>query len=211
MHIKLKWPFFLNDKEGFLNKIKHNQMRALIIVDAQNDFFAEGALPTPDGDKVVPIINKIIDDFPLVLASRDWHPHQTNHFEKWPVHCVRETPGADFHPDLDTEKIDQELLKGTSEQGNGYSAFEATNVDLVSYLRSKGINELYITGLSTEHSVKATAEDAIKYGFTTYVVEDAVKGINASPKDAEQALKEMLFIGVRIIRSTDIISILLSG
>ena len=74
-------------------------MKALLIVDLQNDFCPNGALPAPDGDRIVPVINRLMDKFDYVLASKDWHPADTVHFEKWPVHCVRDTPGAEFHPD----------------------------------------------------------------------------------------------------------------
>src|SRR5690606_19482878 len=114
---------------------QQNMKKALLIVDVQNDFCPGGALAVKDGDKVVPVINGIIDKFDLVLASKDWHPVDSVHFEKWPVHCVQNTYGADFHPDLQTDKIDRVLLKGTQNKDDGYSAFEATNVSLADFLR----------------------------------------------------------------------------
>ena len=104
--------------------------RALLIVDVQNDFCPGGALPAPTGDKVVPVINKIIDKFSNIVASRDWHPKVTVHFNKWPEHCVQNTKGADFPKELNKEKFDQIFEKGTRNIDDGYSAFEATNVDL---------------------------------------------------------------------------------
>ncbi len=85
-------------------------MKALLLVDVQNDFCPGGALPAPFGDEVVPVINSLLDSFDLVVASKDWHPPQTVHFEKWPPHCVRDTHGAEFHPGLKAEKIDKIFL-----------------------------------------------------------------------------------------------------
>ncbi len=103
---------------------------ALLIVDVQNDFCPGGALPTPQGDIVVPVINKLMDKFDLILASRDWHPEDTIHFNRWPVHCVKESHGADFPAVLKREKIIQIFEKGTGSKDDGYSAFEATNKNL---------------------------------------------------------------------------------
>lgn len=118
--------------------------KAFLIVDVQNDFFPGGALAVKSGDKVVSVINRIIDKFDLALASKDWHPADSVHFEKWSPHCVAHTHGAKWHPDLRTEKIDQLLLKGTVNKDDGYSAFEATNVSLTDYLHEKNITDLYI-------------------------------------------------------------------
>ena len=96
--------------------------KALLIVDVQNDFCPGGALGVKDGDKVVPVINGIIDRFDFVISSQDWHPSHSVHFEKWPVHCVAGTHGADFHSELDSEKIDLKLYKGTDNKDDGYSA-----------------------------------------------------------------------------------------
>jgi nicotinamidase/pyrazinamidase len=92
---------------------------ALLIVDVQNDFCPGGALGVKDGDKIVPTINKIIKKFDLVISSQDWHPEDSVHFEKWPVHCVAGTKGAEFHPDLKSEKIDLRLIKGTDNKDDG--------------------------------------------------------------------------------------------
>ena len=97
-------------------------MKALLIVDVQNDFCPGGALGAPGNDEVVPVINKIQDKFDVVVASKDWHPENSIHFEKWPVHCVANTKGAEFHPDLKTGKIDTIFLKGTGNKDDGYSS-----------------------------------------------------------------------------------------
>jgi nicotinamidase/pyrazinamidase len=181
-------------------------MKALLVVDVQNDFCPGGSLAVPNGDRVVPVINKLMDTFPLVVASKDWHPHETVHFQKWPVHCVHNTRGAEFHPQLDSVKIHQVFLKGTGNRDDGYSAFEATNLNLADYLRQKGVTELYVTGLATDYCVRASVLDAVKEGFTTYVVTDAIAGVNVQPGDDQKALEEMRQAGARLVESKDIAS-----
>lgn len=178
--------------------------KTLLIVDVQNDFCPGGALAVKDGDKVVPVINGIIDKFDLVLASKDWHPVDSVHFEKWPVHCVQNTYGADFHPDLQTDKIDRVLLKGTQNKDDGYSAFEATNVSLADFLREEGVTDLYVCGLATDYCVKATALDACKLGFRTYVITDAVAAVNLNPGDDKKALEEISSQGCILVNSNEI-------
>lgn len=178
--------------------------KALLIVDVQNDFCPGGALGVKEGDKVVPVINKVMNLFDLILASRDWHPQETVHFEKWPVHCVAETKGADFHGDLNISMIDLELKKGTDNKDDGYSAFEATNVELTSYLRDNNVTSLYICGLTTDYCVKASAIDATKEGINTYVITDAIAAVNAQPKDDKKALNEMVANGCILIKSNEI-------
>ncbi|WP_163714781.1 isochorismatase family protein [Mangrovibacterium lignilyticum] len=177
-------------------------MKALLIVDVQNDFCPGGALPAPDGNKIVPVINALMDKFSLIFASKDWHPEETVHFGKWPVHCVRETAGAAFHQDLQAQKIGEILLKGTGNKDDGYSAFEATNIDFKDYLRRHEINNLYICGLTTEYCIKATAVDSQRFGFQTYVVEDAIKGVEQNKGDAEKAIQQMKNEGIQFINSS---------
>lgn len=179
-------------------------MKALIIVDLQNDFCPGGALATPYGDKIVPVINGILDKFPVVLASKDWHPEDSIHFDIWPLHCVANTRGAELHPDLQQEKIQDILLKGTSGKDDGYSAFEATNIDLVSYLKSEGVKQLYVCGLTTEYCVKATALSGLQNGFETCLITDAVEGVRAREGDVEAALEEMKQKGVQMVSSKEL-------
>jgi len=176
----------------------------LLIVDVQNDFCPGGALPTPQGDIVVPVINKLVDKFDLVIASRDWHPRDTIHFNSWPVHCVKESNGADFPADLKKEKFIQIFEKGTGIKDDGYSAFEATNKNLGEYLNEKEIDELYIVGLTAEYCVKSTVLDALKYGFKTFVIKDAVEGIRQNEDDFNNAFEEMKKAGAIIITSDKI-------
>lgn len=179
-------------------------MKALLIVDVQNDFCPGGSLAVNDGDLVVPVINRILDKFDLVMASKDWHPRDTVHFENWPVHCVQNSEGAEFHPDLDAGKIDQILLKGTGNRNDGYSAFEATNVSLDKFLREREIDELYVAGLATDYCVKASAIDASRQGFRTYIITDAIKAVNVEPGDDSMALQEMKEAGCSLITSDEI-------
>lgn len=178
--------------------------KALLIVDVQNDFCPGGALGVKDGDKVVPVINGIMDRFDRVIASRDWHPGESVHFEKWPVHCVAGTPGAEFHPDLDTTKIDLEVRKGTDNKDDGYSAFEATNVSLADYLRENEVGVLYVCGLTTDYCVKASALDALKMGIHAHVITDAIAAVNAEPGDSKKALNELFSSGAILIESSEI-------
>ena len=175
--------------------------KALLIVDVQNDFCPGGSLASPAGNDIIPVINKIMDKFDLVIASKDWHPQETVHFKNWPVHCVRATPGADFHPDLDFKKIDEVVLKGTSNTDDGYSAFEATNYNLSWLLKKNDIEEVFVCGLTTEYCVKATARDAFEAGFKVYVVTDATAAVAAQVGDEEKALKEIAGMGVELIQS----------
>jgi nicotinamidase/pyrazinamidase len=179
-------------------------MRALLVVDMQNDFCPGGALPVENGDQIIPVINKLMERFETVVASRDDHPENAKHFGIWPKHCLSGTRGAEFHPDLDTSRIKQVFYKGVGPEEDGYSAFEAANLDLETYLKKKGVSELYVTGLATDYCVKHSAIDAAKKGFKTYLVEDAVKGVNVNPGDIEQAIQEMKNNGVQLIKSANI-------
>jgi nicotinamidase/pyrazinamidase len=178
--------------------------RALLIVDVQNDFCPGGALAVKDGDKVVPVINSIMNRFDLVISSQDWHPADSVHFEKWPPHCVAGTAGADFHPGLDRERIDLRLLKGTENRDDGYSAFEATNASLTAFLEEKSIQTLYVCGLTTDYCVKASVLDALDEGFHTYLITDAVAAVNMQPGDEKKALQEMYAGGCIMVESEEI-------
>ncbi|MCA1928253.1 MAG: isochorismatase family protein [Calditerrivibrio sp.] len=177
-------------------------MKCLLIVDVQNDFCPGGALAVPDGDKVVDIINLIIDKFELVISSQDWHPSSGAHFDRWPIHCVANTEGAALHPALSKEKIDIFLLKGTDGSDTGYSAFEATNINLSDLLKYRNIKSLYVTGLATEYCVKATCIDAVKNGLEVFLVKEGTKGID--DENCKKTLEELKKNGVKIISYKDI-------
>lgn len=179
-------------------------MKALFIVDLQNDFCPNGALPAPKGDTIIPVINKLLPRFDFVLASKDWHPENSVHFKKWPVHCVRDTHGAEFPAALNADKIDKVFLKGTDDKDDGYSAFDASNLNLANYLNQNKITELYVAGLVIEYCVKQTVLDALKNDIRTFVIRDAVEGIYQNPDDVPLAFEVMKKAGATIVNSNDI-------
>jgi nicotinamidase/pyrazinamidase len=179
-------------------------MKALLIVDVQNDFCPGGSLAVPEGEKVVPVINSLLNRFEVIVASKDWHPEKSKHFAKWPVHCVQNTYGAAFYPQLDDETIQEVFLKGTEGEDDGYSAFEATNKNLEGYLRSHNVEDLYVCGLATDYCVLASALDAKKRGFNVLVVEDAVKGVDVTKGDEERAIEEMKHKGIVFVHSSQV-------
>ncbi|HKJ41835.1 MAG TPA: nicotinamidase [Sunxiuqinia sp.] len=181
-------------------------MKALLIVDLQNDFLPTGALPAPEGDRIVPVVNQLIEQFDLIVASKDWHPQDTIHFKNWPVHCVANSKGAEFPSALHDSKIETVALKGTRNTDDGYSAFEATSLKLDGYLKKNQVDTLYICGLTTEYCVKNTVLDAVKAGYKTYVVKDAVEGVKAQPGDEEKAWAEMEKAGANLVLSAEIMN-----
>lgn len=184
--------------------------KALLAVDIQNDFCPGGALPVPDGDVVVEPANRLIsfaeDNGWLVLASRDWHPRNTSHFEQWPVHCVQDTKGAEFHPALriDGARI---ISKGMKPDEDAYSPFDGFTEEgepLESVLRREGVSELYVFGLATDYCVKAAVLDATHKGFKTFLVVDACRAVNVNPGDGEKAIAEMQSAGATIITAEEV-------
>jgi nicotinamidase/pyrazinamidase len=175
----------------------------LIIVDVQNDFCPGGALGATKGNEIIPVINKLMDHFPLIVASKDWHPAKTIHFEKWPLHCVRATAGAAFHPELNVEKIHDVFLKGTGNSDDGYSAFEATNMDLSYWLNRNNVDTVYVCGIATEYCVFSTAMDALKSGFKVKIITDAVAEIEAEEGDTKRAFEEMENAGIELLSMGD--------
>ena len=196
-------------------------MRALLVVDIQNDFLPGGALGVRYGDEVIPVINRIMPLFGLVVASQDWHPQGHKSFasahgkqvgEKiilngieqvlWPDHCVQGTQGADLAPALDRSSIERVFPKGTSLDIDSYSAFfdnghkKATG--LMDFLKTKRVSEIYIAGLATDYCVLYSALDAVKLGLGVTVVMDGCRGIDLNPGDIDKAVREMIKAGVRI-------------
>ena len=153
---------------------------------------------------MVPVINALMPKFDFAVASKDWHPRQTVHFDKWPPHCIRATVGARFHPQLQTGGLQLIALKGTGDTDDGYSAFEATNVDLESALRMQAVEEVYVCGLTTEYCVQATARDALGFGFQVSVITDATAAVNAQAGDHEKALENMQQSGIQLLQSAEI-------
>ena len=168
--------------------------RALIVVDVQNDFCPGGALAVPEGDQVVAPLNKLIDEFlehgEPVFKSRDWHPDKTRHFAAyggtWPVHCVQNTKGAEFHPELIDDMHIRTVSKGLGDT-DCYSAFDET--DLALQLRRLGVEEVWVGGLATDYCGKSTVLDALKEGFRVKARENAMRA--EKPGDGARALAEM--------------------
>ncbi len=174
---------------------------ALIVVDVQNDFIPGGALPVSDGHKVVPILNQYIREFlghgAPIFYSRDWHPKNHISFRKrggpWPPHCVQNTKGAQFHPDLLVAKGAPIISKATDPDIENYSDFQGTQ--LASTLCKMGVRKVLVGGLATDYCVKHTVLDALKAGFTAYVLTDACRGVEVNRGDSKKALEEMVANG----------------
>jgi len=176
---------------------------ALIIVDVQRDFCSGGSLPVPEGEKIVPILNKYIEKFfkagALIVATRDWHPPNHVSFKGyggiWPPHCIQGTPGAEFHPDLNLPKETKIISKATLADKEAYSGFDGT--ELERELKNASIQRVFIGGLATDYCVKSTVLDALKIGFETVLLMDAIKGVDVNPGDSERAIKEMIERGAK--------------
>jgi nicotinamidase/pyrazinamidase len=176
---------------------KLSPIDVLLIVDVQNDFCPGGALPVAEGDRIVPVLNRWIDAArrgrALVVASRDWHPHNHISFRErggpWPVHCVQDTPGAAFHPDLLLPADALILSKGTAADKDNYSPFEGTH--LAETLRRRGVRRIWVGGLAQDVCVRATVLDALAAGFEVHVILDATRAVNVNPGDGLRAVEEM--------------------
>jgi nicotinamidase/pyrazinamidase len=178
---------------------------ALLVVDVQNDFCPGGALAVPDGDMIVPVVNSLAPRFQKVFTTQDWHPPNHISFKErggdWPPHCVAETEGAAFHPDLQAAKA-VHILKGDEPDKEAYSGFQGT--DLADRLRRARVERIFVCGLATDYCVRATALDGLKSGFRVVVVTDAVRGVEVNPGDSEAALAEMKDAGAVLTDSTSL-------
>ena len=203
-------------------------MRALIIVDVQNDFLTGGALGVPQGDDVIPIVNRIERCFDYVVATQDWHPSNhgsfaVNHPGKkvydqimlaglpqtlWPVHCVQNSRGAELALALDRDRIAKVFQKGTDASIDSYSGFfdngHTRSTGLGEWLKSKKITDAYVCGLATDYCVKFTALDAVQLGFKVYFIEDTSRGVNLEPHDVAKAIEEMKRAGVKVVNSSEL-------
>lgn len=192
---------------------------ALLIVDVQNDFCPGGALAVPNGDQVIEHLNRMAEHAKnenwLIIASRDWHPRQTAHFKefggKWPVHCVQNTYGSDFHSLLHLPLKTVTILKGMSNQDDGYSPFEGLYLRTNDWPLSMGVllincKTLYIGGLATDYCVKAACLDARKLGYITYLLLDACRAVDINPGDGDKAIEEMRKAGVIITTTKEVLN-----
>lgn len=195
----------------------------LLVIDVQNDFCANGALAVPDGDAVVPVINRLAGRFDHIALTQDWHPSghssfATTHpgkapFEAiampygqqtlWPDHCIQGTPGAGFHPQLDLQRAELVIRKGFRSEIDSYSAFHEndrrTPTGLAGYLRERGFKRLFLVGLATDFCVYYSAVDARKLGFDVVLIESACRGIDLGGSMAA-AWGAMTEVGVQRVR-----------
>ncbi len=203
-------------------------MRALVMVDIQNDFMPGGALPTRNGDEVVPVINRIQPLFDVVIATQDWHPPAHGSFASnhpgrhpgdvidlngleqilWPDHCVQRTRGAELHRDLDRSRIAKIVHKGTDPGIDSYSTFfdngRRKSTGLEDDLRARGVTDVYLAGLATDYCVLWSARDAADLGFHTHVIRDACRPVELKPGDSDRAFDEMRSSGIDVISSDEI-------
>lgn len=205
-------------------------MKALLVVDLQNDFLPGGALAVKEGDVIIPVIDKLLHlPFDLKIASKDWHPKDHGSFAPmhnkepgehilldgidqilWPVHCVQGTRGAEFGPNWDDRQIQKIIYKGTDKNIDSYSTFydnehlKATG--LHEYLKEHRICDIYVSGLATDYCVKYSVLDALKLGLNVFVIEDACRGVNLNPEDSQKALEEMRSAGAHIINSQQLLN-----
>jgi nicotinamidase/pyrazinamidase len=203
-------------------------MKALIIVDVQNDFLPGGALAVSEADAIVPTINRLMPRFDHVIATQDWHPANHGSFAAnhpgrkpgeviqlggltqilWPVHCVQGTRGAQFAGHLNTHAIQHVVQKGCDANIDSYSGFfdngHRKSTGLADYLRAAGVDEVFICGVATDYCVKFTALDAVQLGFKVSLIVDACCGVNLHPEDVGNSIEEMRTAGVKVITSAQI-------
>lgn len=201
---------------------------ALLIVDVQNDFCPGGALAVRGGDEVAVVANSLAPLVELVVATRDAHPAHHASFAAnnpgvsvgdvidldgtpqvmWPEHCVEGTPGADFHPELDTRLIDHVVEKGTDPAVDSYSGFRDNRKDattgLADLLRENDVDEVVVVGIATDYCVKATVLDALEEGFGVRVVTDGCRGVEMTEGDCDLAFAEMERAGATLVGSDDL-------
>lgn len=201
-------------------------MKTLIIVDTQYDFMPGGALAVAEGDAIVPVINKMLPEFDLVVATQDWHPanHKSfasnhpgkNTFDKidlhgteqvlWPDHCVQGSKGAELHRDLDDQAITAIFRKGMNPEVDSYSAFydnsRQSPTGLAGYLREKEADDLYFCGLAADICVYFTLTDALKEKFKVTLIDDATRPLDKG--EYEKQKKTLSEEGVKVIKSKDL-------
>jgi nicotinamidase/pyrazinamidase len=203
-------------------------MKVLLVVDIQNDFLPGGALAVKEGNQIIPILNRLIEQFDLVVATKDWHPINHGSFAVnhkglaigdmiklkgeaqilWPVHCIQNTKGAAFSDSLDISKINHVFKKGTDPEIDSYSGFydngHLKSTGLSEFLKDNKVGQVFIVGLATDYCVKFTAFDAVSEGFETYVIIDGTKAVNLQAGDYEKAIRQMQTKGIKILESSEI-------
>lgn len=208
-----------------------NAIKALLIVDVQNDFCPGGTLAVRGGDDIVPIINNIRDLFPVVALTQDWHPPGHKSFASahggtvgetvvlgghpqilWPDHCVQGTFGAELKAGLRVAPEDGIIRKGTDLEVDSYSGFfdnrHLKDTGLNDYLRSRGVSSVYVAGIATDVCVKFTALDAVGLGYEVHVIRDACRGVELNPGDVDAAIAQMRDAGISIVESGELLGAL---
>lgn len=186
-----------------------NRRAALLIVDVQLDFCPGGSLAVRHGADVVPVLNRYLAIFSQrsspVFASRDWHPADSAHFQEyggsWPAHCVQDSPGAQFHPQLLLPKGTVVISKGTTRWDDGYSALQGLTENGTPFpmlLRHIAADRLFVGGLATDYCVKESVLEALGEGFAVTLLVDAVRPVELTPGDGERAIAEMLAAGATL-------------
>ncbi len=192
-------------------KVKLSKRDALIVVDMQKDFMPGGALPVPEGDKIIPSLNKYIERFASltlpVYFTRDWHPEDHISFKGhggiWPPHCVQNTEGAEFHDDLLIPQDNKFIIsKGTSKDFDAYSGFQGTILE--NLLKERGIKRVFVGGVATDYCVKNTVLGALNLRFQVFLLTDGIKGVDVNPGDSERAIDLMLSEGAVAIELKDL-------
>ncbi len=182
---------------------------ALLLVDVQKDFCEGGKLAVPEGDQIVPVLNRYIEEFKAahlpVFATRDWHPEQTVHFNTgggvWPPHCIQGTAGAEFQPDLALFEDVVIISAGTRPDEQGFSGFEGKDgagKPLLDLLHGQGVERLFVGGLATDYCVRSTVLDALRLGFRVVLIKDAIRGVDLKSGDSQRAIEEMIREGAVI-------------
>ena len=187
---------------------------ALILVDIQNDFCPSGALAVTEGDQIVPVVNRLIPEFSLVISTQDWHPANHVSFKArggpWPPHCVQNTHGAELHSDLKIDTIAHYFRKASSLDKDDYSEFAGKDDrgrSLHEVLQNNGVRRLYVVGLATDYCVLETVLDGLKYGYEVYAVTDAMRAVNVNPDDGAKALQKMSAGGAHLVTSDQVLSL----
>lgn len=201
-------------------------MKALLVVDLQNDFVPGGSLAVPKGNEIIPIVNRLEEKFELVVATQDWHPKNhlsfaSNHPGKnvydtvvlggieqilWPDHCLQGEKGAMFVRGFDDRRVEAIFRKGTNPEIDSYSGFfdngRKKSTGLGDYLKGRGVKQVYVCGLAAEFCVLYTALDALGLGFETYYIEDATRAL--SHEGFKEAKEKVIQHGGHLILSSDL-------
>ena len=202
-------------------------MTALLLIDIQNDFLSGGALEVRDGNEIIPVVNQLMERFPIIIATQDWHPKDHGSFASqqgaplfsivdldglaqvmWPDHCIQGSHGAEFHSDLHQDSIQYIIQKGMNPRVDSYSGFADNGgrieTELHSLLQKIGVTDLYICGLATDYCVKFTVLDACKRGYPVTLIVDGCRGVNQHIHDSQKAIQAMEDAGANLIASVDV-------